>query len=188
VRPTSGAVARLVVLTLLGAVSVACGAGQQGPEPVTGSTPSMPTVTPTTTDTPAGERPDRTTRPIPEEAPMRIEIEVDGRIVGAVLDDSPAARDLMAQLPAEVAMRDHHGVEKTGRLPAPLSTEGQPDVGDPAVGDLGYYAPGQDLVLYYGDAPAYPGIVVLGRLDAGAADTIAAVDGGLDVTVTRAGS
>ncbi|HEY5247906.1 MAG TPA: cyclophilin-like fold protein [Dermatophilaceae bacterium] len=33
------------------------------------------------------------------------------------------------------------------------------------LGDVGYYAPGNDLVLYYGDQSYYPGIVILGRLN-----------------------
>ena len=41
------------------------------------------------------------------------------------------------------------------------------------MGDLGYYAPGNDLVLYYGDQSYFPGIVILGRLDGDAAEQIA---------------
>ena len=39
----------------------------------------------------------------------------------ATLDDSAASRDLLAQLPQTVEMRDHGGVEKTGPLRSPLS-------------------------------------------------------------------
>lgn len=101
----------------------------------------------------------------------------------ATLDDSAAARDLAAMLPVTLDMTDHGGVEKTGLLPAPLSLSGQPDGADPDVGDLGYYAPGNDLVLYYGDQGYYPGIVVLGRLEGDAAERIAAMDGAVTVSV-----
>ena len=80
-------------------------------------------------------------------------------------------------------MVDHGGVEKTGPLAEPLSLEGQPEGADPEVGDLGYYAPGNDLVLYYGDQSYFPGIVVLGRLDGDAAERIAALDGAVTATV-----
>ena len=80
-------------------------------------------------------------------------------------------------------MVDHGGVEKTGLLPQPLSLDGQPDGADPDPGDLGYYAPGNDLVLYYGDQSYFPGIVVLGRLDDDAAEQISAIDGPVSVTV-----
>ncbi len=114
---------------------------------------------------------------------MRILITVGDQRFAATLDNSAASRDLLAQLPVTVAMTDHGGVEKTGRLPRSLSTDGQPDVGDPAVGDIGYFAPGQDLVLYYGDQSAYPGIVVLGRMDSGAAGRLAGLDGPVTTVV-----
>ena len=114
---------------------------------------------------------------------MRIQITINEQRFGATLSDSAAGRDLLAQLPVTVDMTDHGGVEKTGPLPSPLSLDGQPDGADPDVGDLGYYAPGNDLVLYYGDQSYYPGIVVLGRLDGDAAQRIAELDGPVTATV-----
>jgi hypothetical protein len=73
--------------------------------------------------------------------------------------------------------------EQTVALPAPLSLEGQPEGADPDVGDLGYYAPGNDLVLYYGDQSYFPGIVILGRLDGEAAKQIAAMAGPVTATI-----
>ena len=104
---------------------------------------------------------------------MKIQITIGDQSFEATLTDSAAARDLVAQLPVTVDMVDHGGVEKTGPLPSPLSLEGQPEGADPDVGDVGYYAPGNDLVLYYGDQSYFPGIVVLGRLDGDAAERIA---------------
>ncbi len=118
-----------------------------------------------------------------EEDTVDITITVDGQAFSATLVDSAAARDLVAQLPATVEMRDHGGVEKTGRLPSPLSLEGQPEGADPDAGDVGYYAPGNDLVLYYGDQSFFPGIVVLGRLDGDAAARIAALDGSVTAVI-----
>ena len=77
-------------------------------------------------------------------------------------------------------MRDHGGVEKTGPLRSALHLEGQPSGCNPGVGDVGYYAPGRDLVLYYGDQSHHEGIVILGHLDGDAAERIAQMDG--DVT------
>jgi hypothetical protein len=68
-------------------------------------------------------------------------------------------------------------------LPLPLSLEGQPDGADPDVGDVGYYAPGHDLVLYYGDQSYYPGIVILGRLDEDAVERISAMEDSVTATV-----
>jgi hypothetical protein len=119
---------------------------------------------------------------------MRIGIVIGGRQFQATLDDSPAARDLIAQLPVTIEMRDHGAVEKTGRLPVPLSLEGQPAGADPDVGDVGYYAPGNDLVLYYGDQSYHNGIVVLGRMHDDAAEGIASMDGSVTATITSLGT
>jgi hypothetical protein len=118
-----------------------------------------------------------------QETRMDIHITIGDQTFGATLQNSPATRDLVAQLPATVAMIDHGGVEKTGPLPRPLSLEGQPEGADPDVGDVGYYAPGNDLVLYYGDQSYFPGIVVLGRLNGDAAERIADMDGPVTATV-----
>lgn len=108
---------------------------------------------------------------------MRIQITIGEQRFGATLSESDASRDLVAQLPMTLDLDDHGQVEKTGPLPSPLSLAGQPDGADPDVGDLGYYAPGNDLVLYYGDQSFFPGIVVLGRLDGDAAQRLSVLDG-----------
>ncbi|PJJ56101.1 hypothetical protein CLV56_0305 [Mumia flava] len=118
-----------------------------------------------------------------EEDRLRIQITIGEQRFGATLAESAAARDLVAQLPVTVDMIDHGGVEKTGPLPSPLSLDGQPDGADPDVGDLGYYAPGSDLVLYYGDQSYFPGIVVLGRLDGDAAQRISELTGSVTARV-----
>jgi len=80
-------------------------------------------------------------------------------------------------------MADHGSVEKTGALPAPLSLDGQPDGADPDVGDVGYYAPGHDFVLYYGDQSYYDGIVILGHLHGDAAESIARMSGSITAAI-----
>ncbi|SDP68476.1 Cyclophilin-like [Pedococcus dokdonensis] len=137
-----------------------------------------------TTSTASGDRDNAPT----QEGTMQIDIRVGNEHFIATLTDTPAADDLMAQLPQTVRMSDHGGVEKTGPLRAPLNLAGQPAGADPDVGDLGYYAPGQDLVLYYGDQSYYDGIVILGTLEPGAATRLAAMPGDVQVTVTVHGS
>jgi hypothetical protein len=136
------------------------------------------TTVSTTTPSPPPSSDDPT-----EANPMRIQITIGDQQFGATLEDSAAARDLAAQLPVTLDMVDHGGVEKTGPLPSPLSTQGEPEGADPDVGAVGYYAPGNDLVLYYGDQSYFPGIVVLGRLDDDAASRIADLDGTVTATV-----
>jgi hypothetical protein len=139
----------------------------------------------------------KTTTPVPDpretsnhsngtaqEGTMEIEIRIGDERFTATVDDTPAGRDLLAQLPQTIQMSDHGGVEKTGPLQAPLSLDGQPAGADPDVGDLGYYAPGKDLVLYYGDQSYYNGIVILGSLEPDAASRLAELPGDITATVT----
>ncbi len=116
---------------------------------------------------------------------MRIAITIDGHAFNAILTASPASRDLIQQLPQTIEMRDHGNVEKTGRLRRALSLQGQPRGADPAIGDVGYYAPGQDFVLYYGDQSYYNGIVVLGRLESDAAERLARIAGSVTAHIQR---
>ena len=51
---------------------------------------------------------------------------------------------------------------------------------------MGYYAPGSDFVLYYGDQSYYPGIVILGRLKGDAAARIAELDGSVTAVIESA--
>ncbi|GAA4398992.1 hypothetical protein GCM10023168_05670 [Fodinibacter luteus] len=147
-------------------------------------TPTSATRPTTATGSPAPSQPSTaaTRTPVREDT-MRIEVRIDGQRFQATLDDSAASRDLVAQLPLTLEMTDHGGVEKTGALPSPLSLDGQPAGADPDVGDVGYYAPGSDVVLYYGDQSYYDGIVVLGRLEGDAAERIADMPGPITATV-----
>ena len=171
----------LAALTAL--LGVGCSAGDETTSPesadVDSTAQSTPTPSPSRRPTDGGTREPAES----QENRMNIQITIADQTFDATLHDSPAARDLIAQLPVTVEMTDHGGVEKTGPLPAPLSLEDQPDGADPDVGDVGYYAPGNDLVLYYGDQSYFPGIVVLGRMNGDAAEQIADIDGSLTATV-----
>ena len=98
---------------------------------------------------------------------QRIRIRMQDQAVTAVLNKSEAARDFIAMLPVSIRMRDHLGREKTGRIPGPLSkhTPGSPAYN---AGDLGYWRPGGNFVIFYrhdGLTIPPPGIVLLGKVD-----------------------
>jgi hypothetical protein len=175
------AVPTVVLTALLGA---GCGGGgetsdDQRADDLDSTAPSTPMPPPSRS--PAGNGADEPAAS--QENRMNIQITIGDQTFAATLHDTPAARDLVAQLPVTVEMTDHDGVEKTGPLPGPLSLEGQPEGADPDVGTVGYYAPGNHLVLYYGDQSYFPGIVVLGRMDSDAAERIADMDGSVTATV-----
>jgi hypothetical protein len=173
------ALTALALATILSACGAEVAPGQTTESQPSAQPPSIqsPAETPSPGDRQTDAGPDD-----PEET-MQIRITIGDQRLTATLEDSAAADDLLAQLPVTIDMTDHGGVEKTGPLPSPLSLDGQPDGADPDVGDLGYYAPGNDLVLYYGDQSYYPGIVVLGRLEGDAAARIAQLDGPVQATV-----
>lgn len=114
---------------------------------------------------------------------QRIRIRMGDQTVSATLNDSEAARDLAAMLPLSIQMRDHLRREKTGRIPRPLSerTQGSPTY---EKGDLGYWRPGGNFVIFYrhdGLTIPSPGIVLLGKIDSGA--EVFDVPGSVDVSV-----
>jgi hypothetical protein len=162
---------RLGGLLVLAVVLTAC-AGQTSPRPAASrdeTTPSKPT-------SPGPRAPaDRTAE--------RLEIRAGRVRLVATLRNTAAARDLLVQLPTRLTMRDHGGVEKTGPLERALTVTDEPDGADPDVGDLGYYAPGHDLVLYYGDQSYFDGIVILGHLE-GELAALADLEDDIDVQVS----
>ncbi len=164
----------------------ACGPADRADDAAVASGSTSATTSPAA-GSPAGTPPSPVpTRTRPENA-MQIAITVGDQRFQARLTDSAASRDLIDQLPVTVQMTDHGGVEKTGRLPKPLSLAGQPAGADPDIGDVGYYAPGQDLVLYYGDQSYYDGIVVIGKMAEDAADRLGGIDGAITATVAAVG-
>jgi hypothetical protein len=177
--PVSRTLLATALSALLGLAVAGCGdTGTDTGRPPAGA-PSTTGPTDPHNPTPTSES--------PQDDHMRIDITIGEQRFHATLPDSAAARDLLAQLPVTIDMRDHGGVEKTGALPSPLALDGQPEGADPDVGDLGYYAPGNDLVLYYGDQGYYPGIVILGRLDETAAQRISAMSGSVTATLEASG-
>jgi hypothetical protein len=114
---------------------------------------------------------------------QRIRIRMGDQAITATLNNSDAARDLAAMLPVSINMHDHMRREKTGPLPGPLSerTRGVPAY---QTGDLGYWRPGGNFVIFYlhdGLTIPSPGIVHLGKVDANV--DIFNVPGNVNVTV-----
>jgi len=87
--------------------------------------------------------------------------------MAATLEDTAAARDFVALLPLELSLDDYASTEKVAYLPRKLSTAGAPRGSDAHVGDIAYYAPWGNLALFHKDFEYSPGLVRLGRLDAG---------------------
>ena len=169
------------LLAFLATISLsACGGGDEDGDQATGA-PGASTPDPSPSPSPAPG--DQDANPS-EGTPIRITF--GDTVLAARLHDNATARDLAAQLPLTLTFRDHNNVEKTAPLPRELSLEGAPEGHDPAAGDIGYWAPGGDLVFYYdSDAPFFNGIVRIGEFD-GEMDAIERQSGDFSVTIERA--
>ena len=113
---------------------------------------------------PSGDPSPATSNESPSDS-TRIRIAVgDVELAGRLFDNS-TARDLRSMLPVTLTFADLNGVEKTARVPRKLAVDGMPAGDDPRIGDIGYWAPDGDLVLYYGDVGYWTGISRIGEID-----------------------
>lgn len=96
-----------------------------------------------------------------------IQIELDGTVIFATLDDNPTVRDFIARLPLTVELKDYASTEKVGFLPHKLSTQNAPPGSTPVVGDISYYAPWGNLAIFYKDFAYSAELVRLGRITSG---------------------
>lgn len=80
------------------------------------------------------------------------------------LDDSEAARDLLAQLPLTLTLEDFGATEKIAMLPRKLRHADAPDGVTPVTGDVAYYAPWGNLAIFRKDFRYSAGLVRLGRI------------------------
>ena len=164
------------LLALLATISLSACGGDEDNEPAASASEAS-TPPPSPSARPASRDRDGT--------PIRIAFG-DTQLTGR-LSENATARDVAGQLPLTLSFRDHNNVEKTAPLPRELSLEGAPDGRDPAAGDIGYWAPGGDLVLYYDDgAPYFDGIVRIGEFE-GDLEALRRQGDGFDVSIERAG-
>lgn len=100
-----------------------------------------------------------------------IEIQIGDVVLDGRLGDTPASQALVDQLPLTMRFSDLNDAEKIARLPQELPMYQMPAGDDPVPGDIGYYAPSGNVVLYYGDVGYWDGIARIGTLDS----TLAAI-------------
>jgi hypothetical protein len=125
-------------------------------------------------------------QPATEESDVTtIRIIIDNRPINARLAANATAHDLADQLPLTLTFRDFNHVEKIAELPRPLTMDGVPEGDDPDIADIGYYAPSNNLVLYYGDVGYWNGIVRIGRFNSDDLDFIKGQPDGFQVTIEQ---
>ncbi|MBE9182973.1 hypothetical protein IQ268_31035 [Oculatella sp. LEGE 06141] len=135
-----------------------------------------------TSNAPPETPPETPTEPSTEQANrMKINIRVGNEVVTATLMDSKTTQDFMSLLPLTLTLEDYANTEKVSDLPRPLSTEDAPPGSDPSVGDIAYYAPWENLAIYYRDFGYSDGLIILGKID-GDIEALN-VPGSVDVTI-----
>jgi hypothetical protein len=147
------------------------------------ATISNPPAAQSVTQSPGMEKTTMAQPPTAPNTPIRIRIG-DTLVVGELWGNAPA-QAFIDRLPVALDFTDLNNVEKTARLDAPLPMTGMPKGDDPKPQDIGWYAPSNDVVLYYGDVGYWPGIARIGRILDGI-DTIAAQRGDFSATIELA--
>lgn len=93
-----------------------------------------------------------------------IRIVIGDESLEATVWDTPTGQDLLSRLPLTLDFEDLSNREKVGHIDPDLNMNGMPEGDDPITGDLGYYAPWGNVVLYYDDVARYEGIARIGTI------------------------
>jgi hypothetical protein len=165
-------VAVAVLASLIGCAVEDTGEGSSPTSTVSAATPSSdPTAGGAVPNDPTGA--------------VRIRLRIGDDEATATLQDSAPARDVAAMLPMTIRMHDLFGREKPGRLPRQLSIEGARREFDYQVGELTYWAPSNEIAIFYADdgqAIPQPGLVRLGTVATGL-EVIAAAGNDFELTI-----
>lgn len=92
---------------------------------------------------------------------MKVQVSDQQNKVVFEVNDSDASKDLIKQLPLTTKLENYNDDEKIF-YPQKLKTDNTP-ISQGRVGDLAYFAPWGDVVLYYKNFQAYPGLYQLGK-------------------------
>ena len=95
------------------------------------------------------------------------------------LNDSTVSRSFYKQLPLTAVSENYGSNEKTFQPPKKLDC-GDGREGACPKGTIAYFSPWNNVCLYYGDAPRYPGLYVMGKAVKGAAQ-IGSVSGTIKI-------
>jgi len=96
---------------------------------------------------------------------LKIVLKTSSGEATAILDDTATARSFAAPLPLTLNLEDYSRREKVAKLPKRLDISGSPIGSDGKKGEISYFAPWNNFVIYYGYQPYYEGIVRLGVID-----------------------
>lgn len=102
-----------------------------------------------------------------EENIVKIRFIFDDCSVLGTLKSSASTDDFVRQLPLTLDLQDYANTEKIAYLPNKLTREGAPSGTQSKAGDISYYAPWGNLVIFYKDFGYASGLIKLGQIDDG---------------------
>jgi hypothetical protein len=114
---------------------------------------------------------------------MQISVKANGNATVFELNNSPAARDLYAQLPLSIKVENYSNNEKIFYPRKKLTTTDTPQA-DAKAGTLAYYAPWGDVVMFYGSFGSASGLYELGHAISGS-DFIREMSGTVQIEKVR---
>lgn len=106
----------------------------------------------------------------PENNSLMVNIKVGDRTITATMEDNVAARDFLARLPLEVALRDYANTEKIFYPSPALTIQGTPRGCTPTPGDITIYAPWGNVAIFYKNFPGNNDLIKIGRIDGSGID------------------
>lgn len=115
-----------------------------------------------------------------EDDQMKIQVQSGELVIVYALNDSQAAKDLYAQLPLTLEVKDFSTNEKTFYPPAELDVSDAP-LANASKGSLCYYAPWADVVMFYDHFGKGSSLYALGEVISGK-DDIEKLTGTITVT------
>lgn len=97
---------------------------------------------------------------------MNIEgtITVGSENFSVIYQDNPTVRSLIEQMPFMVELEDYANLEKIFYPDPALSTKNAPDGAEAIKGDVMYYAPWDDVAIFYKDFKYAKGLIPLGHI------------------------
>ena len=116
----------------------------------------------------------------PSDQTMTIQVTDGTNTVTFMLNDTPAAKDLYAQVPFTTDVDNYCNNEKIFYPAKSLTKTGNTE-GDCPAGTIAYFSPWGNVVMYYGNAPRYSGLFLLGTASEGK-ENIAKLSGKITVT------
>lgn len=98
---------------------------------------------------------------------LKIKVVANGKEIVFALNDTSVSRSFYAQLPLTVDVENYSNNEKIFQPPKKLDCSKAQEGACPA-GTIAYFSPWNNVCLYYGDAPRYSGLYVMGKAVSGA--------------------